>query len=503
MTRGRMSVAGIALLTLVMGAATADVAAQGHEHQLAGALAVPVPPLATTCRPAVAGLLTRGMAHFYSAHAVEAAGTFRQAAHSDVDCSMAYWGTAMAYWAQWEQSGRPEMLAEGWRALDQAGLLKRVPSDRERRYLEAVTVLYRERLGQGPDRAAELFLELAKENDQDQHAALLAAWATGRVSGGGRSLALRGEALRLLAGAGHAQHGVAGLRATVEAGDARELAARVLPQARALAAAPDAPPLLIHLSSHIFLHLGLWDEAVTANRRAADAAVREHAAGDELHALDALTFALLRANRGAEAAAIAERVAAGHLAEVSGTMAAYERSSIVARVAIECDAPALADAYAARSAPSWTAEPLDLARRVAAARRGETWPQAAATDTATEFRKAGAASGRIAAAWQAFALGHHDQAVRLLEKAVEVEAGDGAASAWTTPLVPATVHLESLRQIMQRPARSRGRASRLPRGGCSADTAAVWLPQGGHNVYHSSPIGDDDAHRRAPDGPHG
>ena len=49
--------------------------------------------------------------------------------------------------------------------------------------------------------------------------------------------------------------------------------------------APDSPHAL-HMPSHIFTRLGLWDDSIASNLASADSARKQKLAGDELHALD-------------------------------------------------------------------------------------------------------------------------------------------------------------------------------------------------------------------------
>jgi hypothetical protein len=64
--------------------------------------------------------------------------------------------------------------------------------------------------------------------------------------------------------------------------------------------APDSPHAL-HMPSHIFTRLGLWDDSIASNLASADSARKQKLAGDELHALDYLVYAYLQTGRITEA----------------------------------------------------------------------------------------------------------------------------------------------------------------------------------------------------------
>src|SRR4029077_12723190 len=87
----------------------------------------------------------------------------------------------------------------------------------------------------------------------------------------------------------------------IHAVDNPSLAELGLKAARAYAAiAPDSPHAL-HMPSHIFTRLGLWDDSIVSNsastRSAISQAQRLHGGGgsfDQLHAVDYLVYAYLQ-----------------------------------------------------------------------------------------------------------------------------------------------------------------------------------------------------------------
>src|SRR5258708_13197963 len=64
--------------------------------------------------------------------------------------------------------------------------------------------------------------------------------------------------------------------------------------------APAAPHAL-HMPSHIFTRLGLWDDSIASNVAARAAAHAQGDVGEELHAMDYLTYAYLQRGRYGEA----------------------------------------------------------------------------------------------------------------------------------------------------------------------------------------------------------
>src|SRR5262249_45395520 len=90
----------------------------------------------------------------------------------------------------------------------------------------------------------------------------------------------------------------------IHSNDYPELAELALPAARSYSKiAPDAPHAL-HMPSHIFTRLGLWEDSIASNIASAESARRRAArmhpgAGsfDQLHAMDYLVYAYMQMAR--------------------------------------------------------------------------------------------------------------------------------------------------------------------------------------------------------------
>ena len=94
----------------------------------------------------------------------------------------------------------------------------------------------------------------------------------------------------------------------IHAYDNAELAKRGVPMARAYSQiAPDAPHAL-HMPSHIFTRLGMWEDSIASNIASRDAARRTADAGEQLHAMDYLVYAYLQAGRDSEAAQVIQQL---------------------------------------------------------------------------------------------------------------------------------------------------------------------------------------------------
>ena len=203
----------------------------------------------------------------------DAARAFREAQQLDPGFAMAYWGEAMTYnhgiWNQLDADA-------GRTALDRLGAAPaaraaRAPTPREKAYLAAVEILYSGH-GTKPERDArydQAMERLARAWPHDDNAQLFHALALM-----GRSEGVRDVPAYLRAGAiaerifrqnpqdpGAAHY-------WIHAMDDPAHAAGALEPARALSRiSPDAAHAQ-HMTSHIFMALGLWDDVAKANEAA-------------------------------------------------------------------------------------------------------------------------------------------------------------------------------------------------------------------------------------------
>jgi tetratricopeptide (TPR) repeat protein len=200
----------------------------------------------------------------------DAAKAFRQAQQLDPDFAMAYWGEAMTYnhgiWNQLDaEAGR---TALGRLGPTPAARAAKAPTPREKAYLAAVEILY---FGNGtkPVRDAhydQAMERLAKAYPHDNNAQLFHALALM-----GRSESVRDIPAYLRAGV-ISEHifrlnpqdpGAA--HYWIHAMDDPAHAAGALEPAHALSKiSPDAGHAQ-HMTSHIFMALGMWDDVTKAN----------------------------------------------------------------------------------------------------------------------------------------------------------------------------------------------------------------------------------------------
>ena len=213
-----------------------------------------------------------GLAQLHNFEYDAAAALFRRAQEIDPGFAMAYWGEAMTYnhpvWMQQDRDAAQKALARLAPTPD--ARLAKAPTEREKDYLRALDVLY----GAGEKNArdvsyADAMAALYRKYPMDADAAAFYGLSLLGTAHAGRDFATYMRAAAVVEpvfqefpthpGAAHylihsyddPVHAPLGLRA-----------------ARAYSKIAPAAPHAQHMTSHIFVALGMWDDVVAANEAA-------------------------------------------------------------------------------------------------------------------------------------------------------------------------------------------------------------------------------------------
>jgi len=219
-----------------------------------------------------------GLAQLHNFEYESAAQGFRMAEGIDPDFAMAYWGEAMTFnHAVWNQQDRGAAVA----ALNRLGptpeaRLKKAPTEREKDYLRSLDILYGEETKQARDAAyADAMGRMHAKYPADVDASAFYALALLGESEGVRDERnyMRAAAVLMPLFYKYPRHpGVA--HYLIHSCDDPMHAGLALPAAEAYSGiAPEAPHAQ-HMTSHIFLALGMWADVVRANEAAIEAANR-------------------------------------------------------------------------------------------------------------------------------------------------------------------------------------------------------------------------------------
>jgi tetratricopeptide (TPR) repeat protein len=94
----------------------------------------------------------------------------------------------------------------------------------------------------------------------------------------------------------------------IHAYDNAELAPQGIAAAKAYAKIAPSAPHALHMPSHIFTRLGMWDDSIASNLAAQKAARQQGDTGEELHAMDYLVYAYLQDGRDQDATAVIQQL---------------------------------------------------------------------------------------------------------------------------------------------------------------------------------------------------
>jgi tetratricopeptide (TPR) repeat protein len=229
---------------------------------------------AATAQPA----FLRGVLLLHSFEYDDAIDAFRQAQQADPGFAMAYWGEAMAYnQPLWLNENLDKARAALARLAPTAATRRlKAPTARERGYLDAVELLFgggdkRSRDRGYADRMAQLHAAFPED---DEASAFYALALLSTIPAGERDLAvsLKAGDIALSILKHNPEHPGANHYA-LHAFDDGEHAARALVAAKTYARIAPASSHARHMPSHVFLPLGMWDEAVASDESAFAASV--------------------------------------------------------------------------------------------------------------------------------------------------------------------------------------------------------------------------------------
>ena len=249
---------------------------------------------------------------------------FNRVAKNDPECAMAYWGAAMTYnHPFWDPPSQADETA-AW-ALVQKGLAAKEASPREKLYLGALAVLYKDAgAGTKSSRDAQYRDAMAGVYTQypdDETTLFYGLSILGAIPEGSTGFEQQGRAAELFEDvySRHPDHpGV--LHYLIHAYDDPEHAQLGLKAARAYAKAAAAVPHALHMPSHIFTRLGYWDESAVTNLRGwnvSEADVRRaHQSGAyrDFHNLSYLEYAYIQLGRYRDAQHTVDIIAAQYRA---------------------------------------------------------------------------------------------------------------------------------------------------------------------------------------------
>jgi len=459
----------------------------GHQHRHDASEKVGEVHFVVSCAPQAQKEFNRAVAWLHSFEYEEAEKAFTHVATVDPRCGMAYWGVAMtSYHPLWAAPTADE-LKRGWSAIEQAKTVG-ARTQRERDYIAALELFYKD--SDKVDHRTRTFAHheamkrLYETYPSDQEAGVFYALtliATGMMSND-KTYVREKEAAQILNRvlAREPQHpGVA--HYLIHSYDYPVLAQLALPAARSYAKIAPASAHAQHMPSHIFIRLGLWQEAIRSNLDAEASAkafaTRNKMRGawdEQLHAMDYLAYAYLQTAQDKQALAVLDEVKRIQIVEPQTFKVAYTFAAVPARYALERKRW---DEATKLTLPSntvgmfpwqkfpWAEAHINFARAVGFARSGDITSARKELDRLAALRdalvigkgeydwaKQVEIERQIAAAWLAYAEGKQDESLRLMRAVAELDDATDKHPVTPGAILPAREQLGELLLELKQPA---------------------------------------------------
>jgi tetratricopeptide (TPR) repeat protein len=416
----------------------------------------------TSCAPAVQAQFDRAVALLHSFAYPDAEKAFQAVAKQDPHCAMAHWGIAISYFHQLWEPLSPATIPISEKEIKQAQQLE-AASERERQFINALAQIYQD-AATVPYRTRALNYEhamsdLASSNKQDTEAQVFYALALlSTASPTDKTHANQKKAADLLEPLYRANPDHPGIpHYLIHAYDNAELAQRGLPAARAYSQIAPSAPHALHMPSHIYTRLGLWEDSITSNLASQRAAQHHGDIGEQLHAMDYLVYAYLQLGRDQDAANVLQQVKDMPDLNESDFKIAYAATAMPVRYAVERNqwADAIAIVPPTGTAPHVIATAV-WARAIGLARSGHAAEARAEIDHLKQLEDQLRASGnnywavqvgimkREIMAWSAQADNKPDEATTLLRAAADEEDAIEKLPVTPGPIVPAREQLGDL-----------------------------------------------------------
>ena len=277
------------------------IASCGPEEQQLGSV-----EFETSCKEEVKNDFTLAVKLLHSFEYDEAEKVFARVIDQNPECAMAYWGVAMSnFHPLWTPPSEQE-LKKGAKAI---AIAASIPgkSKRESAYINSIAAYYRE--ADKVDhrtrcvRFEKAMQELYMSYPDDREAAVFYALALDAAADpADKTFRYQKKAGTILNALYPGQPDHPGIvHYTIHTYDYPALAELALPAARKYASIAPSSAHALHMPSHIFTRLGLWDECIHSNQLslssakcyAETAGIKGHW-DEELHAMDYLVYAHLQ-----------------------------------------------------------------------------------------------------------------------------------------------------------------------------------------------------------------
>ena len=406
-----------------------------------------------SCNPSVQREFDRAVAMLHSFFYPETEKAFQTVAQEDPSCAMAYWGIAISQRPNpLTAPFAPGLLKQGREAIQKARAAS-APTQRERDWIEALATFFdsydvvdqRTRSQRYEAAMARLYRRYATDTEAAAFYALALLEAVDLTDKKYSKQLKAADVLERLRKTQPDHPGV--VHYLIHSYDYAPIAQKGLPAARRYAALAPSAPHALHMPSHIFSTLGMWQEAIRSNL-AADAANRAYAASvnpsaaanpativARYHNLDFLTNAYLQLGQDQHAKAVVdERNSIAELPVGTGMTAQTGFAALVVRYDFERGAWKHAAELSPINTPFKQADAIIwFARALGAARSGDIAGSKKSLNQISRLQKELVEAGDpywaeqvgiqeiAASAWIALAENNSNRAIVLMRNAADLE----------------------------------------------------------------------------------
>ena len=343
-----------------------------------------------SCGPAVQKTFKEAVWTLHSFWYPEALKGFTTVTEAEPSCAMGYWGIAMSHWYPLWFPPSPAALKAGAEAVEKA-VAAGQKTERENAYIAAIAAFYRDSDKLDHQTRAVAY-EKAMEQvylryPEDREAAVFYGLALNASAlPTDKTYANQRKAAEILNKVWAEQPNHPGVvHYLIHSDDSAQFAAAGLDAAICYSKiAPDVPHAL-HMPSHIFTRLGMWQQSIDSNRAAHAAAVAyvrktlgpESFDTETVHTMDYLEYAYLQTAQDRRAKEVVDELTSFRQSAAPNLPTAYAVAAIPVRFALE-----RRDWHAAASlsAPAigfplerfpWAEAMLSFARSLGAAQTGD------------------------------------------------------------------------------------------------------------------------------------
>ena len=476
----RISLAAAVALSLLP---TQLAGAQEHRHnnsaEKLGTVNFP-----TSCSPAVSQQFNRAVALLHSFEFGASIKGFNEVVSADSTCAMAYWGIALSRWSNPMAPGNRSaaLLQDGRKATESATRLAAQVSERERGYITAVSKLYEDFENKNqPARVSayeRAMSDLVSAQPADTEAKIFHAIAlTASAAPADKTYAKQLNAGTILEALWAKQPNHPGLaHYIIHTYDYPALADKARAAAQRYSNIAPSAAHALHMPSHTFTRVGMWNQSVDANDRSMKVAVSNGSIAEALHAADYAMYAYLQLGRESDAKKILNELPAlaarfdpkaitGAAPPSAGVFAI---AAIPARWVLERNAWAEAAALEPKSTDYPYAEAMTwFARSVGASRTGDVVKAKVAVDSLASIQQRLVEKGEPywaeqvaiqnleAQAWVDLAERRESDALTKMREAVKREDATEKSAVTPGPLAPARELLGDMLIQLKRPAEAK------------------------------------------------